>query len=68
MEKENNQITDVIDSSQLDKQDILIIKVIVFIMLSILVGITFWNTGSLLSFLPYIPTIPYIMMPDDFWR
>jgi hypothetical protein len=68
MEKDNHQAKDIIDSNQLDKQDILIIKVIIFIILTILTGIAFCNTGSFLCFLSYVPTFPYIILPNDFWR
>jgi hypothetical protein len=55
-------------SSQLDKQDIFLIKVIVFVILSILVGAIFYYTGSIWSVLAYIPTMPYVIWTEEFWR
>lgn len=67
MEKENNKIKDIIETNQLDKQDIFLMKIIVFIVLSIFVGVVFSSTGSLWSFFLYAPTMPYMMLPDEIW-
>lgn len=62
LNQENNQI---IGDSGLTNQDIFGIKIISLVILTIIIGIVYWTTGSLWAFVPYIPAGPYMLWPNE---